>query len=346
MQYSLPPNDPQKNWNSAPHCVILGAGASLSTCPNGDANGLRLPTMNNLIEVLNLRETLTLYGVETVNNNFETIYSDLVDKDRTSPLIKIIEERTREYFSSLVLPESVTLYDKIICSLRKKDIIATFNWDPLLVQAYERCRAEVGNNLPRMLFLHGNVAIGFCETHRHYGNIDARCSSCGNDLTPSPLLFPIKEKHYSDHTFLKTQWEMFRKQLRYSYLTTIFGYSSPLSDIEARSIFESTFSENPYRLQCQIEAIDIIPASELWQKWDGIIYKNYFEVYSTINKSWLFSFPRRSCEAFAAAYLQCDPWRSRKLPRFSQLQSLFQYVAPYIKEEARFESHGGAIERW
>ncbi|MHA1748548.1 MAG: hypothetical protein ACTSXN_02865 [Promethearchaeota archaeon] len=33
------------------------------------------------------------------------------------------------------MTESPTIYDYLILSLRKKDVIATFNWDPLLVQA-------------------------------------------------------------------------------------------------------------------------------------------------------------------------------------------------------------------
>ena len=39
-----------------------------------------------------------------------------------------------DYFAMLRLPDSPTLYDYLILSTM--DIIATFNWDPFLLQAY------------------------------------------------------------------------------------------------------------------------------------------------------------------------------------------------------------------
>lgn len=41
-----------------PHVVLLGAGASMVSFPCGDANGNRLPVMNNLIEIVHLEEIL------------------------------------------------------------------------------------------------------------------------------------------------------------------------------------------------------------------------------------------------------------------------------------------------
>jgi hypothetical protein len=35
-----------------PHVVILGAGASVASCPAGDKNGRRLPTMDNFVNLL------------------------------------------------------------------------------------------------------------------------------------------------------------------------------------------------------------------------------------------------------------------------------------------------------
>jgi len=34
-----------------PHVFILGAGASVAACPDGDRNGRRLPVMANFVEV-------------------------------------------------------------------------------------------------------------------------------------------------------------------------------------------------------------------------------------------------------------------------------------------------------
>ncbi|MCD6358990.1 MAG: hypothetical protein J7L90_03460 [Dehalococcoidia bacterium] len=41
-----------------PHVVILGAGASLAACQNGDKNGSKLPEMRNLIEIVGLDSEL------------------------------------------------------------------------------------------------------------------------------------------------------------------------------------------------------------------------------------------------------------------------------------------------
>ena len=58
-----------------PHLVILGAGASLASLPNGDNNGKKLPLMNNFIETLGLQELLDTSGIEFDTNNFEEIYT-------------------------------------------------------------------------------------------------------------------------------------------------------------------------------------------------------------------------------------------------------------------------------
>ncbi|MBU4399752.1 MAG: hypothetical protein KKE86_10510, partial [Planctomycetes bacterium] len=45
-----------------PHVVILGAGASLAACPNGDALGRQLPLMANLVEILDLKDLIAGTG--------------------------------------------------------------------------------------------------------------------------------------------------------------------------------------------------------------------------------------------------------------------------------------------
>src|SRR2546426_1663325 len=115
-----------------PHVVILGAGASLAAFPNGDGNGKKLPVINNLVEVLGINDLLERYSINSAGNDFEGFYSDLVSEDKQNEAVKEIERRVQEYFASLSLPETPTLYDHLILSLRPKDYIATFNWDPFL----------------------------------------------------------------------------------------------------------------------------------------------------------------------------------------------------------------------
>ena len=126
-----------------PHVVILGAGASVAAFPSGDANGKKLPTMDNFVEILDLEPILKRSGIEYENCNFEDIYSRLYESDSKSPLLKEVEEIVYNYFSSLQLPDIPTLYDHILLSLRPKDIVATFNWDPFLFDAWNRNKDSV-----------------------------------------------------------------------------------------------------------------------------------------------------------------------------------------------------------
>jgi len=70
------------------HIVILGFGASAQAFPSGDANRKRLPTMDNLIETLNLGPVLERGGVKNRRGTFEDIYSELYENDPGSPFLK------------------------------------------------------------------------------------------------------------------------------------------------------------------------------------------------------------------------------------------------------------------
>ena len=113
--------------------------------------------MSNFVEVVGLKPVLKQYGVVEEIYNFESFYNDLVVSANKPELIKEIEQKTRDYFDSMMLPDEATLYDQIVLSLREKDLIATFNWDPFLGQAYRR-NSHL-KNLPEILFLHGNVEV-------------------------------------------------------------------------------------------------------------------------------------------------------------------------------------------
>ena len=81
------------------HIVILGAGASVAAFPYGDANGKRLPTMDNLIEMLGLEPILEHGGVKNRRRNIENIYSELYEIDPELPILKNIEEIIYTYFN-------------------------------------------------------------------------------------------------------------------------------------------------------------------------------------------------------------------------------------------------------
>lgn len=178
---------------AAPQIVILGAGASIAAYHDWGKIGPALPSMLNLIDLLSLRDSIVNAGYDPTTN-FEALYDELASTQKDETLRKTIEDRVYEYFSSLSLPETPTIYDYLILSLREKDTIATFNWDPFLIQAYMRNENVAKTRRPRISFLHGNVKIGVCRTHRISGINGRVCSKCGNPFEPSKLLYPVPRR--------------------------------------------------------------------------------------------------------------------------------------------------------
>ena len=337
MKRSLPPLDIKKNINDAPHVVILGAGSSLAAFPDGDRNGLQLPLMHNLIKVVGLEQILERHGIDADIANFEEFYDELVTKKKKEDLLQEIERTIHNYFSKLELVDKATLYDYLLLSLREKDLIATFNWDPLLAIAYQRNVAIC--KLPRIVYLHGNVAIGVCETHKQMGSVSEVCSECNTQLRPSRLLFPVKQKNYSEDPFIKNQWEILRWHLNYAYLVTIFGYSAPTTDIEAKNLMLSAWKDNPTRELAQFNIVDIKNREELKHSWKDFSVRQYngisddFGISDNLLNTYIFSHPRRTCEAFAMATLQQEPWRENPFPLISDLHLLHSWIAPLLQEE-------------
>ena len=217
------------NWGR--HIVILGAGASIAAFPNGDANRKKIPMMNDLIAILGLELLLKRGGIKNTDRNFEDIYSELYENDPESPFLKEIEEVIYTYFDSLKLPELPTMYDHLVLSLRPKDLIATFNWDPFLFDAWNRNKNKIPT--PQIVHLHGNVRLAYCPEHPVYGERGMYCPKCDRELIPSRLLYPVKIKNYANNPFIKTEWEVLKKYLRQARTLTIFGYGAPTTDKEA-----------------------------------------------------------------------------------------------------------------
>lgn len=160
-----------------PHLVILGAGASVAAIPNGDANKKKISVMSGFIDKLGMRNILDKAKISTKSDNLEDIFSGLYDKNETKVLYEL-EESIYKFFQDYELPNIPTIYDLLILSLREKDLIATFNWDPMLTQAYRRVRG-ITKKLPGIIFLHGNVSTGVCYEHERIGPNGQSCSICG-----------------------------------------------------------------------------------------------------------------------------------------------------------------------
>ena len=114
---TLPYIDKEKKTIESPHVVLLGAGASKAAFPNGDAYGRKLPLMNELTDVLDLKNTIKKHGCLGDTANFEAFYSEIFDQPQYRNLVNEIQKRVREYFETLKIPNTVTIYDYLILSL-------------------------------------------------------------------------------------------------------------------------------------------------------------------------------------------------------------------------------------
>jgi hypothetical protein len=321
--------------NCRRHVIILGAGASAHAFPDGDANGKKLPTMDNFIEILGFEPVLERASVKYKNRNFEAVYSELYENDPESPVLKEIEEAVYDYFGSLRLPDSPTLYDYLLMSLRPKDIVATFNWDPFLFDAWNRNKDKVP--VPEIiLHLHGNVRVAHCPEHPTYGKHGMYCQ-CRKKLIPTRLLYPIK-KNYSNDNFIKTEWEVLRKGLRKAMTLTIFGYGAPHTDQKAIDLMESAWDREKKFIE-RIEIIDIKENNILRQQWNAFVVRKYFDHEQDFYESRIFQYPRRTCEMLLAAtvegqnILEAD----NPIPRDADFDGLFSWLEPLVNAKCALD---------
>ena len=322
---------------SRPHLFILGAGATKATIPYGDKYGRQSPVMENFMHEIGIDGLLDGVKLETKSNNIEAIYSELASKSEYTDLVRQIEDGIVDHYRQMQIPEAPTLYDYLILSLRSKDCIATFNWDPLLIQAYNRVN-KITDDLPQMLFLHSCVEVGVCEGCKRYEPYRNRfCSECGKPLVSPRLLYPVKNKDYSQNIYIQDAWNRLQYYLEYACIVTIWGYSAPKSDKEAKQMMLKAFSSE-YRPLDQIEVIDIADEEVLHKTWLPFAKNtNYhLNIHRSLMDSLIGEFPRRSIEGYVKRYI--EGWLNSstlKLKECSSFDELAQLVTPLIENESQ-----------
>lgn len=314
------------------HVVILGAGASLAAFPDGDANGISLPLMCDFVGKLGLERDLNNYKIDFKGQNFEEIYSNLYEKDEYKDLIEIIETKTSKYFSRMKLPSEPTIYDHLVLSLRGKDLIATFNYDPFL---YLACLRNYNNaDLPNVVYLHGNVAVGYCLEHQKKGMAGCSCSVCQKPYQPSRLLFPVLKKNYTKDPFISAEWKALRNYLKTAYMVTIFGYSAPKSDMEAIKLMKDAWGDVNKRELEEIEIIDIKDKDELRETWSKFIHTHHYMTFINFYDSFIAKHPRRTCEAMWNQLMECKFISDNDIPKDYNFKELYNWFEPLIEIEA------------
>ena len=293
-----------------PHVVLLGAGASVATIPNGDKFGHKISAMEGFIDKLGLSKVISNVNLKTTSENLEAIYSELDSREDCKEVKKQLEEAIYYYFSDIEIPNEPTIYDFLILSMRSKDYIFTFNWDDLLIQAYVRMM-KITTDLPQINFLHGNVGIKYCKKcHTVQLKYNTKCINCGKSFDKEsvpPLLFPVSNKDYTSNEYINKAWELFETQLRNASILTIFGYGAPSTDAAAVEIMTRAFkSKAEIRWYDRVEIIDIKNKSDIYDTWSKFIniVHNHGYIYDNFFDSIIAKYPRRSIEGYVKQYLE------------------------------------------
>ena len=325
------------------HVVILGAGASIAASERDpEIHGLRLPSMNNLPDVIGLNGVLNHFPKGLIQSNFEATYSNIVAHDPNNPYLKVMNDMIYAYFSSMELPQKPTIYDYLVMSLRDKDVIATFNRDPFLYQAWWR-NARHGSN-PQLLFLHGNVAVGYNKEKNMIGRAGMYAKGTNIYFEPTQLLFPVKHKNYTNDDYIKMAWTILQNRLDKkkcnTHNVTIFGYSAPVTDIEALSMMKKAWGRIEDRNMEQFEIIDVRSEEDVTESWKDFIHTHHYDYRTSFFDSSLALFPRRTDEAYFCHFLPLTPEEAfvedNRLPsEFKTFEEMWAWYQPLIDVEEK-----------
>ncbi|KAA0086070.1 hypothetical protein CIW54_15760 [Paraburkholderia sp. T12-10] len=333
-------NEYESFMKNRPHVVILGAGATMAAIPAGDKNGRKSSVMNGFIDALGMTGIIKGIKLQTSSNNLEDIYSELHRRPECDAVREELDQKIRGYFSELELPDEPNIYDLLLLALRKKDLVATFNWDPLLLQAYQRaCR--VTRDLPDLAFLHGNVLVGYCRNHKCGGILTARCRECDALFEPAPLLYPVAQKNYAADPYIRDNWKAIQSRLKRAYLVTIFGYSAPKTDVEAISLMKNAWGAVEDRELEDFEFIDICNEDTLVSSWREFVHSHHYQVHSDFFSSSLARHPRRTTVELFDRTMNCMFTEARQefVPGMSwdDVESL---ISELVEEENELPTNG------
>jgi hypothetical protein len=270
--------------------------------------------MNELVKCLALEPEFPSAVMQALERDFEDGYAAAVKSDPTA--VGGLNAALFDYFERLRLPSAPNIYDILLLSLRQKDVIFTFNWDPFLVQARRRLQLAGVAVLPDMYFLHGNVSVGECFDHRSIGYVGGSCPVCRRPLEPLTLLYPIGEKNYQDGAMIEGQWRTAQDALANCFWFTIFGYSAPASDIEAVGLFKEAWHRPGERPFHPIEIIDRpgTDRSALYDAWSPLIFRDRYTIHESFFDSWIARHPRRTLEAYRRQFIEGEWIEANSVP--------------------------------
>ena len=96
---------------------------------------------------------------------------------------------------------------------------------------------------------------------------------------------------------------------------------------------KKAWSDNKTVELSQIEIIDTKDREELSKNWSEFTIRNHYGVFTRFEDSWLWSFPRQTCEALFDATMQNAPRKPTPFPDTDSLEELHQFINELKIEE-------------
>mgnify|MGYP006968814759 CR=1 FL=1 len=183
--------------------------------------------------------------------------------------------------------------------------------------------------------MHGNVVVGFNDKTQRFGQI-VKSTDYNTDFKPTKLLYPVEKKDYNTDPFIKGQWDYLLHYLDTAMLITIFGYSAPVTDIEARNLMSKVWG-NPEkdRYMPEIEIINIDTEEVVNETWRNFIFSHHFSHINSLfhEHSWLYNFPRRTGEMFDMRYIEGKFQEENRPPKFVTMNEMWEWYSELTKYE-------------
>ncbi|MBP7918834.1 MAG: hypothetical protein KAZ53_02490 [Prevotella sp.] len=305
------------------HLVILGAGSIVATIPNGDKNGEKAFTLADLLTDPFLAPFVERIQGKCDITDVEKLCQKLYVEDKS--LYGEFESLVREKYAKLELPNGFTILERLVLSLTHDDAIVSFNWDDLIVQAYNKaldCAPET--ILPLLSFPHGSAQAVYNK--KRYGS---KRNPDNLDLWDSPLNMPVDETDYKDNLFIQSQWRILDFYFRNARMITFFGYCGPPSDEKDMEHLESLIDANGICAKIEIIDKDLESAKRVSERLERFRSPDMgFYLCEDFWHSTIAKLPRRTISA-----LENWNYTPREAAKEESLAEFMGHVGPLMEEE-------------
>ena len=153
-----------------------------------------------------------------------------------------------------------------------------------------------------------------------------QCPVCWEPFKDVPLLYPVEEKDYSSHPYIRGSWEDAQDLFSEAFVLTIFGYSAPASDADAVELLKREWMRKSDRKIEHIEVIDLEKYDVLHKRWKPFLPTDHLKAVCSFNESWITMYPRRSVEALSSAVYFGEPSDQFSLTGSKVLQEVQEQI--------------------